>query len=72
MGLVGWGHDHVDLARVELRAQRGQLVVFEVVVDGECLQRGLIDRAAVFGVVDEGLDRGRKSRCAQRRSLLWV
>jgi hypothetical protein len=31
------GHD-VDLARVELRAERGQLVVIEVVVDRERLQ----------------------------------
>jgi hypothetical protein len=63
------GHD-VDLARVELRAERGQLVVIEVVVDRERLQRRLVDRAAILRVVEEGLDRGRKSRGAQVRSLL--
>jgi hypothetical protein len=70
--LVGDGRDEVNRARVELGAQRGQLLVVELVLDCECLQRGLVDRAALLGVVEEGLDRGRKSRSAQLRSLLLV
>jgi hypothetical protein len=70
--LVGDGRNEVDGAGVELGAQRGQLVVVELVVDCECLQRGLVDRAALLGVLEEGLDRGRKSRSAQLRSLLLV
>jgi hypothetical protein len=62
--------DDLDLARVELRAQRGQLILLELVLGGECLQGGIVDRAALLGVLEEGLDRGRKSRCAQVRSLL--
>jgi hypothetical protein len=68
VGLVGLVREQVDRARVELRAQRGQLVVVELMIDRKCLQRGLVDRAALFGVVEEGLDRGRKSRRAQGRS----
>jgi hypothetical protein len=70
--LVGHGGDEIDGARVKLGAQRGQLVVVELVLDCERLQRGLVDRAALLGVVEEGLDRGRKSRSAQLRSLLLV
>jgi hypothetical protein len=70
--LVGHGGDEIDGARVKLGAQRGQLVVVELVLDCKRLQRGLVDRAALLGVVEEGLDRGRKSRSAQLRSLLLV
>jgi hypothetical protein len=70
--LVGHGGDEIDGARVQLGAQRGQLVVVELVLDCKRLQRGLVDRAALLGVVEEGLDRGRKSRSAQLRSLLLV
>jgi hypothetical protein len=68
--LVGRGGDEIDRARIELGAQRGELLVVELMVDRKCLQRGLVDRAALLGVVEEGLDRGRKSRSAQLRSLL--
>jgi hypothetical protein len=70
--LVGDGRNEVDGARVELGAQRGQLFVVELVLDCERLQRGLVNRAALLGVVEEGLDRGSKSRSAQLRSLLLV
>ena len=72
MRLVGHGGDEIDGARVKFGAQRGQLVVVQLVVDCERLQRGLVDRAALLGIVEEGLDRGRKSRSAQLRSLLLV
>jgi len=72
VGLVGLGADEIDPARVELGAQRGEVVVLELVLDGECLQGGFVDDAALLGVVEEGLDRGRKSRSAQLRSLLLV
>jgi len=70
VGLVGLGADEIDPARVELGAQRGEVVVLELVLDGECLQGGFVDDAALLGVVEEGLDRGKKSRRAQVRSLL--
>jgi len=70
--LVGDGRDEVHGACVELGAQRSELLVVELVVDCERLEGGLVDRAALLGVVEEGLDRGRKSRSAQLRSLLLV
>ena len=70
LGPVGFGRDDGDLAGDELRAQRRQLLVLELVLDGECLQRGLLDRAPVFGVIEEVFDQGRKHRGAQLRSLL--
>jgi hypothetical protein len=70
VGLVGLGTEEIDTARVELRAERGQVVVLELVLDSECLQSGFVDDAAILGIVEEGLDRGKKSRRAQVRSLL--
>jgi hypothetical protein len=67
---VGLGADEIDLARVELRAQRGELIVLELMLGGECLQSGFVEDAALLGVVEEGLDRGKKRRRAQVRSLL--
>jgi hypothetical protein len=66
---IGLGDDDVDLARLELRAQGGQLLVVEFVLGSESLQCGLLDRAALLEVVEDGVDSSRKRR-TQCRSLL--
>jgi hypothetical protein len=66
---IGLGDDDVDLARLELRAQGGQLLVVEFVLGSESLQYGLLDRAALLEVVEDGVDSSRKRR-TQCRSLL--
>jgi hypothetical protein len=66
---IGLGDDDVDLARLELRAQGGQLLVVELVLGREGLEYGLLDRAALLEVVQDGVDSSRKRR-TQCRSLL--
>src|SRR5439155_26842422 len=70
VGCSGVGRDEIDLAHVELGAHGGQLLAVKVVLVCKSLQRRLVDRAALLGVVDEGLDRGRKRHRAQGGSLL--
>jgi hypothetical protein len=66
---LGLGDDDVDLARFELRTQGGQLLVVELVLGRESLERGLLDRAALLEVVEDGVDSSRKRR-TQLCSLL--
>jgi hypothetical protein len=48
-------HD-LDLARLELCAQRGELLLVEVVLVGERLQRLLVDCAPLLRLLDEAED----------------
>jgi hypothetical protein len=66
---IGLGDDDVDLARLELRAQGGQLLVVELVLGREGLECGFLDRTALLEVVQDGVDSSRKRR-TQCRSLL--
>ena len=50
------GREDVDLTRLELSAQRDELVVVEIVLGREGLERALLDRAALLRVGEEGLD----------------
>jgi hypothetical protein len=47
----------LDLACLELRPDPGELVVVELVLERKCLERALIDRAAILGVLEELVDR---------------
>jgi hypothetical protein len=51
------GRDDLDLARLELRAQGRDLLVLEVVLERERLERALLDRAALLRVLEQGLER---------------
>jgi hypothetical protein len=64
------GRSHVDLAGLELGAQSGELLVLEVVLDRECLERALLDRAALFGLGEESLNRLFEN--GAQDALLWV
>src|SRR6266540_1822556 len=55
-GLRARRREDVDLAALELRPQRGELVLFEVVLGRERLERALLDRAALLRVAEERLD----------------
>jgi hypothetical protein len=46
----------LDLARLELGPDLGELVLVQLVLEGERLDRGLVDRAALLGVLDELVD----------------
>ena len=45
--------DDLDVAGVELRPQRGQLVVVELVLEHERIEHGLVDRTARLGFVQK-------------------
>ncbi|TML52068.1 MAG: hypothetical protein E6G15_11575 [Actinobacteria bacterium] len=49
--------EDLDLARLELGAQGRELVVFELVLDGERLEGALLDRALLLRLFEDGLDR---------------
>jgi hypothetical protein len=51
--LLGRGRHEVDLARLELGAERRDLVLVEVVLEGERLEGLLLDRAALLGLVEK-------------------
>jgi hypothetical protein len=48
---------NLDVARLELRAQLGELVLLELVLERERLECALVDRAALLGLVEECSDR---------------
>ena len=50
------GRDDVDLASFELGPQRGELLLVEVVLGDERLERALLDRAPLLGVAEECLN----------------
>ena len=56
MRLGARGREDVDLARLELSAQRDELLLVEVVLGRERLERALLERAALFCGGQEGLD----------------
>ncbi len=51
------GREDLDLARLELGPDRGQLLTLELVLERECLESALLDRATVFGLVEDSLNR---------------
>jgi hypothetical protein len=51
------GRDDLDVARLELSAQRRELLVLEVVLDRERLECALLDRAALLSLFEQGLER---------------
>jgi hypothetical protein len=55
--LGGSRGEDLDLARIELSAERSDLVFIEVVLDRERLDRGLVDLSALLGFVQERLKR---------------
>jgi len=61
--------EDLDLARLELGAQGRELVVFELVLDGERLEGALLDRALLLRLLEDGLDRCFEFDGAQFRSL---
>jgi hypothetical protein len=63
------GSDDLDVARFEVRAQRGELVVVEIVLDGKRLERALLDRPPLLGLLERGADRCFKRDGAQNSSL---
>ncbi len=65
MDLGDDGYLDFDLARLELGAGRGEVVLVEVVLERERLESALVDAAALLGFVEERLN-----RCFQNRQ--WV
>jgi hypothetical protein len=51
------GRGYVHLAGLELGAQSGELLVLEVVLGRERLERALLDRPTLIGLGEESLDR---------------
>ena len=51
------GRDNVDLASLELGPQRGELLLVEVVLGDERLERALLDRPPLLGIAEECLNR---------------
>jgi hypothetical protein len=73
LSLLGPGRgdrrEDLDLARLELGAQRGKLVVLELVLERERLEDRLLDLAVLFRLLEDGLDRCFEFDRAQFRSL---
>ena len=61
--------EDLDLARLELGAQGGELVVLELVLEGERLEGRLLDLAVLLGLFESGLDRCFEFDRAQFSSL---
>jgi hypothetical protein len=49
--------EDLDLARLELGAKGCELVLFELVLEGERLEGALLDRALLLRLLEDGLDR---------------
>ena len=62
-------HEDLDLARLELGAQGGELVVLELVLESERLEGRLLDLAMLLGLFENGLDRCFEFDRAQFSSL---
>ncbi|MGH3035294.1 MAG: hypothetical protein ACRDON_12185 [Gaiellaceae bacterium] len=54
---VRCGRDELDLAGLQVCAEAGDLLVIEIVLDGESLQRALLDGSALLRLVEERLER---------------
>jgi hypothetical protein len=54
IGVVVLGLHDLDTTRLELRAQGADLVLIEVVLGRESLERELVEKADLLGVVQEG------------------
>jgi hypothetical protein len=55
--LDGSRGEDLDLARIKLSAKRPEVVLLEVVLDRERLDRGLVDLSALLGFIEERLKR---------------
>jgi hypothetical protein len=69
LGRRAVGRDDLDVARVELCAQRGDVLLLEVVLGRQRVQRVGVDRAALLGLFEESAERCIKNG-AQLSSLL--
>ena len=64
--------EDLDLARLELGAQGGELVLLELVLERERLEGRLLDLAVLLGLLENGLDRCFEFDGAQFSSLPFM
>jgi hypothetical protein len=65
-------HEDLDLARLELGPQRGELVFLELVLERERLEGRLLDLAVLLCILENGLDRCFEFDRAQFSSLPFL
>jgi hypothetical protein len=61
--------EDLDLARLELGLQGGELVLLELVLKSKRFEGGLLDLAVLLGLLEDGLDRCFEFDRAQFSSL---